>query len=170
MKKRSFVVTWTVGLALLGALPAGAQAPVSDASVTEMVDRLAPAPAQATTRSLRNLAPQKRELDLVIQFDFDSARLQAASQPLLERLAEAMNTPRLAPTRFLVQGHTDGKGAPAYNEGLSARRAATVVQFLQSRGVATERLQSEGKGASDLLRRDQPEAAENRRVRIVALE
>ena len=107
------------------------QAPVRDASVGEMVERLAPQPT-ATTRSMRNLVPQKRELDLVVQFDFDSARLQAVSKPLLENLAEAMATQRLVGTRFLVQGHTDAKGTAAYNEALSARRAQSVAEFLQA--------------------------------------
>ena len=145
------------------------QAPVRDASVGEMVERLAPQPT-ATTRSMRNLVPQKRELDLVVQFDFDSARLQAVSKPLLENLAEAMATQRLVGTRFLVQGHTDAKGTAAYNEALSARRAQSVAEFLQSKGIRAERLKTEGKGFNELLLRDQPEAPENRRVRIVAVE
>ncbi len=156
--------------AMVTLVPAGAQpAPMRDASVGEMVDRLAPPPA-AMTRSLRNLVPQKRELDLVVQFDFDSARLQAVSKPLLQNLAEAMATPRLTGTRFLVQGHTDAKGTAAYNEALSARRAQAVAEFLQSKGIQAERLQTEGKGFSELLLKDQPEAPENRRVRIVAVE
>lgn len=149
----------------------GQQAPMRDASVNEMVERLAPPPAGvATTRSMRNLVPQKRELDLVVQFDFDSARLQAVSRPLLQNLAEAMATPRLSATRFLVQGHTDAKGTAAYNDALSARRAQAVADFLQSKGIAADRLKTEGKGFSELLLKDQPEAPENRRVRIVAID
>ncbi len=158
-----------VALVMGSVAPVGAQqAPVKEASVNEMVERLAP--PVATTRSLRNLAPQKRELDLVVQFDFDSARLQNVSKPLLENLAAAMATERLAGTRFLVQGHTDAKGTAAYNEGLSARRAQAVAEFLQAKGIRSERLKTEGKGYSELLLKDQPEAAENRRVRIVAVE
>ncbi len=158
--------------ALFGLSPAwGQQAPLRDASVNEMVERLAaPPPGAATTRSMRNLVPQKRELDLVVQFDFDSARLQATSRPLLQNLAEAMATSRLSGTRFLGQGHTDAKGTAAYNEALSARRAQAVADFLQSKGIAASRLQTEGKGFNELLLKDQPEAPENRRVRIVALE
>ena len=85
----SFPRAALAALALCALAPVGAQqAPVRDASVGEMVERLAPQPA-ATTRSLRNLVPQKRELDLVVQFDFDSARLQNVSKPLLDNLAAA---------------------------------------------------------------------------------
>jgi flagellar motor protein MotB len=45
-----------------------------------------------------------------------------------------------------------------------------VVQYLAQRGVGTERLQAQGKGFSELLKPEDPLAAENRRVRIVALE
>jgi len=45
-----------------------------------------------------------------------------------------------------------------------------VADFLQSKGISAGRLQTEGKGFNDLLLKDQPEAPENRRVRIVAIE
>jgi outer membrane protein OmpA-like peptidoglycan-associated protein len=45
-----------------------------------------------------------------------------------------------------------------------------VAEFLQSKGIRAERLKTEGKGFNELLLRDQPEAPENRRVRIVAVE
>jgi flagellar motor protein MotB len=44
-----------------------------------------------------------------------------------------------------------------------------VVQFLRSQGVLPQRLEAQGRGFQDLLNKDQPEAAENRRVRIVTL-
>ena len=147
-----------------------AQAPLKNATVEEMVNKLAPAPAAATTRSLRNIVPQVRQIDLVVNFDFDSAKLQPASRPLLENLAQAMNNERLKATRFKVEGHTDAKGSVKYNDELSARRAQAVAEFLSAQGVAVERLQSEGKGFSQLLNAQQPQAAENRRVRIVAID
>ena len=149
---------------------AWAQAPLKNATVEEMVNKLAPAPATATTRSLRNIAPQVRQIDLVVNFDFDSAKLQSASRPLLENLAQAMNNDRLKSTRFKVEGHTDAKGSAKYNDELSSRRAQAVAEFLASQGVAVERIQSQGKGFTQLLNPQQPEAAENRRVRIVAID
>lgn len=144
-----------------------AAAPVKDASVDELVRQLAP--TGATTRSLRNLTPEKRQIDLVIGFDFDSSKLQPASVPLLERLAAAMRTPRLEPLRFKVEGHTDAKGSARYNEELSARRAQAVVTFLATQGVEGARLEAEGKGFKEPLDATQPTAPENRRVRISTL-
>lgn len=154
--------------AALWAAAAAAQAPIGRATADELVDKLAPPPA--ATRSLRNIVPQRRQIDLVVNFDFDSARLQAASRPLLESLAQAMNNERLQAIRFRVEGHTDGKGTARYNDELSARRAQAVAEFLVAQGVAGARLETQGKGFSELLVPGRPEAAENRRVRIVTVD
>lgn len=141
--------------------------PHQQATADEIIQHLAPPPA--FTRSLRNIAPVQRQIDLVVNFDFDSDRLQPGSRPLLENLAQAINSERLQGLRFVVEGHTDAKGSARYNELLSARRAQSVVQFLRSQGVLPQRLEAQGRGFQDLLNKDQPEAAENRRVRIVTL-
>lgn len=162
---------WAAGLALglgLWCSVALAQAPIGSATAEELVDKLAP-PAPLT-RSLRNLVPQRRQVDLVVNFDFDAATLQPSSLPLLESLARAMTDERLAALRFKVEGHTDGKGSARYNAELSERRARAVASFLASQGVAAERLETEGKGATDLLLPERPHAAENRRVRVQVLE
>ena len=142
-------------------------APLQQATAEELIQQLAP--AQSPTRSMRNIAPVQRQIDLVVSFDFDSDRLQPDSKPLLESLAHAINSERLQGLRFMVEGHTDAKGSARYNELLSARRAQSVVQFLRSQGVLPQRLEAQGRGFQDLLNKDQPEAAENRRVRIVTL-
>lgn len=152
------------------ASPPPAQAPAANASVQDIVDRLAPSSGPLTRSLSRNIVPQRRQIDLVVNFNFDSAQLQPQSLPQLQRLAEAMQTERLAAQRFRVEGHTDAKGAVRYNEELSSRRARSVVDFLRAQGVSPERLQAEGRGASELLDKDQPLAPENRRVRIVALD
>ncbi len=137
-------------------------------STEAMIDALAP--AAPATRSLRNLQVKARQIDLNIAFDFNSAQLSPDSTALLERLSQALQAPQLQAQRFRIEGHTDGKGQAAYNQQLSERRAATVLQYLAQRGVGTERLQAQGKGFSELLKPDDPLAAENRRVRIVAIE
>lgn len=137
-------------------------------STEAMIDALAP--AAPATRSLRNLQVKARQIDLNIAFDFNSAQLSPDSTALLERLSQALQAPQLQAHRFRVEGHTDGKGQAAYNQQLSERRAAAVVQYLAQRGMGSERLHAQGKGFSELLKPDDPLAAENRRVRIVAIE
>ena len=44
--------------------------------------------------------------------------------------------------------HTDSKGSDKYNLRLSEARAKSVVEYLVSKGIAPERLQSKGYGES----------------------
>ncbi len=156
-----------LAVSLLFSLGAASAQVLQSASVNQLVDQLA-APANVpATRGLRNLSVQARSVDLLIQFDFDSAKLQDVSKPLLDNLVDAMNNDRLMALRFKVEGHTDGKGSATYNQQLSQRRAASVVSYMREHGVEMNRLISEGKGSSELLFPDKPEAMENRRVRIV---
>jgi len=104
-----------------------------------------------------------------INFEFNSAKITPDSLPVLEQLSIAMKANQLAQTRFMVEGHTDAKGSSRYNLDLSARRAQSVVNYLQAKGVETARLESIGKGFTELLNNTDPLAAENRRVRIKAL-
>lgn len=153
-----------------------AQAPLRDVSVDTLVEQLAPPAPPSTTRGLRNLVPQAqtpaapRQVDLVVSFDFDSAELSEESRQLIDRLSQALLSERLSASRFRVEGHTDAKGAAAYNQTLSQRRAQAVVARLASHGVAAERMQAVGMGFEMPLLKDKPFAAENRRVRIVAME
>ena len=45
-----------------------------------------------------------------------------------------------------VAGHTDSTGTEEYNQGLSERRASSVSQYLQARGVLDQRLITVGMG------------------------
>jgi len=44
--------------------------------------------------------------------------------------------------------HTDSRGTPADNIELSQKRAQSVVDYLISKGIATDRLQAKGYGES----------------------
>jgi outer membrane protein OmpA-like peptidoglycan-associated protein len=143
-------------------------APIKKATANDLVEKLAPTEDQTKTRSLgnRNIVPQPKSIDLVIQFDLDSAKLKPDSMPLLTSLVEAMKNDRLAAIKFKVEGHTDAQGSEQHNLKLSQSRADSVMAYLTSQGVDKERLTGEGKGFSDLLLPEKPKAAENRRVRI----
>ena len=117
------------------------------------------------------VAPASRpSLSLLIQFDFNSARVRPESQLVLANLSQALQSAELLASKFAVEGHTDAKGTADYNLRLSELRALAVRDFLRSQGVAEERLVASGKGASDLANSSAPFAAENRRVRIVNLD
>jgi outer membrane protein OmpA-like peptidoglycan-associated protein len=81
-----------------------------------------------------------------------------------------LNSPALAQSKFLIEGHTDAKGAPDYNRKLSEQRAQSVKDLLTSKGVDVAHMVSVGKGSSEPANKADPLAAENRRVRIVNLD
>jgi len=67
-----------------------------------------------------------------------------------------------------VAGHTDNTGTAEYNQGLSERRAHTVAQYLQSKGVIEQRLMTVGAGEGHpVASNDTPEGRQaNRRVEL----
>lgn len=147
--------------------PAVQVAPVSPPAVAQPVPSapsVPPAPAPAT-----EAAADAPSVSLAIQFEYNSARVSAASRQTLQQLAQALQSPELAAYRFRIEGHTDAKGQAGYNRKLSQARADEVRQLLVAQGVAAARLSSIGMGASQLALPSQPFAAENRRVRIVNL-
>lgn len=79
-----------------------------------------------------------------IYFKLGSARLDAASGPLLDTVADIVT--RCPDLRIQVAGHTDNVGASDANQRLSERRAASVVKYLTAKGVSGQRLQSIGLG------------------------
>lgn len=101
-------------------------------------------------------------------FDFDQATLTPASDAALAEIAEflAANSDKV----FYVVGHTDAVGTFAYNQQLSAARARTVVETLQSRfNVASARLEPHGVGPLTPVFSNTAEAGrdKNRRVELV---
>lgn len=68
-----------------------------------------------------------------------------------------------------IQGHTDNRGSKAYNQGLSERRAKSVVDYLIQHGIAPERLTSKGYGLTKPVATNKTEAgrAENRRTELL---
>lgn len=64
-------------------------------------------------------------------FEFGEDRLRPGAKAAL--LAELGEGPRRADLTqpFVVEGHTDSKGSPAFNQGLSIRRARAVADLLE---------------------------------------
>jgi outer membrane protein OmpA-like peptidoglycan-associated protein len=101
-----------------------------------------------------------------IYFDFDRDVLKPESEPVLRQLHEALQSnPDLVAD---IEGHTDAVGADAYNQDLSARRAAAVVAWLTEQGIAPDRLNAVGKGeAEPVASNDTADGrALNRRVEV----
>ena len=138
---------------------------------------LAPAPAPVPTPATLPLAELPASapapapsLSLAIQFDLNSARVRPESGAVLGNLVAALLSPDLKANRFVIEGHTDGRGLPAANLRLSQQRADEVRLYLVALGVHPARLKAVGKGSSEPANPKDPMSADNRRVRVVTVE
>jgi outer membrane protein OmpA-like peptidoglycan-associated protein len=107
---------------------------------------------------------------VMITFETESSRLTADSKRILNNLAIALNSEKLARFRFNIEGHADARGTSERNLKLSQERAEAVREHLVSQfKIDPARLIALGKGDTEQLDKAHPAAAENRRVRIVTL-
>ena len=101
----------------------------------------APAPAPAP-------APQVQKITLASKalFDFDKAVLKPEGKAALdsEVISKLPDVSKLE--LVLVTGHTDRIGSQEYNQRLSERRANTVRDYLVSRGVPRDKIETLGMG------------------------
>lgn len=105
-----------------------------------------------------------------IYFDLNSSALRADAKPILDRIGAALSSDQLASYRFSIIGHTDASGSADYNMTLSQRRANSVRDYLAGKfGIDRSRLQSVGRGESQLLNPAAPNDRTNRRVEIMNL-
>ncbi|MCK5066469.1 MAG: PD40 domain-containing protein, partial [Bacteroidales bacterium] len=81
-----------------------------------------------------------------IFYDFAKWDLRPESMVSLDNLVETLtDNPNVT---IELMSHTDSRGTPADNQELSQLRAQSVVDFLISKGIATDRLQARGYGES----------------------
>jgi outer membrane protein OmpA-like peptidoglycan-associated protein len=114
------------------------------------------------------------ELPADILFDFDKADIRPTAADALGRAAEMIRKGAKGTVR--IEGHTDGKGKPDYNQKLSERRATSVQKWLVDReAMAATKFAARGYGATKPAvpnakpdGSDDPEGRQkNRRVEIV---
>jgi outer membrane protein OmpA-like peptidoglycan-associated protein len=68
------------------------------------------------------------ELAADVLFDFDKADILPKAETVLGQVAEVLR--QKAKSSVRIEGHTDGKGSPGYNQKLSLRRADAVKNWL----------------------------------------
>jgi outer membrane protein OmpA-like peptidoglycan-associated protein len=117
------------------------------------------------------IAAAHPNIDLEINFDYNSDTISSEAVPVLRNLGSALRSGDLKGSVFLLSGHTDAKGRDDYNQDLSERRADAVKHFLVEKfSIAPENLIPIGYGKSRLKNTADPFAAENRRVQFVNTE
>jgi OOP family OmpA-OmpF porin len=103
----------------------------------------------------------------LVFFDWDRADLSDRARQVISEAAQAST--HVQYTRIDVNGYTDTSGTPAYNQGLSVRRARSVQAELVKDGVPQAAIDIHGFGETHLL---VPTATgvrepQNRRVEII---
>ena len=101
-------------------------------------------------------------------FDTNKSNLRAAGSAQLDDVAAKLKG-FYSLDSISVTGHTDSRGTAAYNQGLSERRAATVKDYLVSKGIPASKIITSGAGeTSPVASNDTAEGRQkNRRVEIM---
>lgn len=121
-------------------------------------------------RQSRAYIDYSRAIDLTVYFEYNSAHVSERARELLDRLGEALNSPKLRRYRFLIAGHTDAVGSDESNLDLSYRRAEAVREYLvQVHGIPRYRLAIKGWGRRRLKDPSDPESGINRRVEVALI-
>jgi outer membrane protein OmpA-like peptidoglycan-associated protein len=117
---------------------------------------------------IATIAKDKPNIDLEINFDYNSADISAKSMPSVQALGKALTNPDLKGSTFIVAGYTDAAGGEAYNQDLSERRADSIKHYLTDKfGIAGTDLVTVGYGKTKLKDPSNPMADVNRRVQVV---
>lgn len=123
-----------------------------------------PAPQEVAAVQQSN-PPAAKEINARVQFEYDSFRLTAEAQGVLDRLAAVLGDGLMEDKVIEIEGHADATGSEEYNLTLSQLRARAVRAYLiEQHGIAPERLPFVGKGETELYDPANPTAAVNRRV------
>ncbi len=101
-----------------------------------------------------------------VNFEYDSSKLTPASEAVLDKVAASLVD--WSEVNLEVGGHTDSRGADAYNMKLSQARAESVLDYLGAKGVAASRLTAKGFGETAPIADNKTDAgrAKNRRVEL----
>jgi outer membrane protein OmpA-like peptidoglycan-associated protein len=114
------------------------------------------------------------ELAADVLFDFDKADILPKAETVLGQVAGLLREKAKGGVR--IEGHTDGKGSPAYNQKLSVRRADAVKTWLMKQeGLGRMQFATVGFGATKPVApntkpdgSDDPEGRQkNRRVELI---
>ncbi len=117
-------------------------------------------------------ADNRLKLDIPsdISFAVGRADIQSNFRTILDTFATSLaTTPNSTVT---IIGHTDSTGTDAVNNPLSLNRAASVRDYLASRGIVASRVAIDGRGSREPIASNDTAAnkAKNRRVEIFVAE
>jgi OmpA-OmpF porin, OOP family len=150
----------------LGFLKSGTKDPVSIGKCDDAYNRMQlqppPPPPPPPVASACNRVP------FIVFFDWNSDAVSAEAATTLDGTVEMLRSCGFPMAK--LDGYTDRSGSDGYNQGLSLRRAASIRNFLVSRGVPEASIATAGFGESNLRvpTEDGVRELQNRRVEITA--
>jgi outer membrane protein OmpA-like peptidoglycan-associated protein/tetratricopeptide (TPR) repeat protein len=84
-----------------------------------------------------------------IYYDYDKWDIKSDAKPTLDALMKILkDNPQI---KVQLSSHTDCRGDEAYNMDLSQKRAQSVVDYLTSQGIRSDRMVAKGYGESQLI-------------------
>ena len=117
-------------------------------------------------------ADNRLKLDIPSDISFATGRsdISGSFAPILTHFATSLNQNPV--TTVTIIGHTDSTGSDAINNPLSVDRANSTRSYLISRGVASNRIVTEGRGAREPVADNSTAQgrSKNRRVEIYVAE
>jgi outer membrane protein OmpA-like peptidoglycan-associated protein len=104
-----------------------------------------------------------------VRFDTGKATLTSTAKGNLDKLVPVFK--EYADTNIEIYGYTDITGSPEFNLTLSQKRAESVKNYLSSKGLASSRFKTTGKGIADPIATNETAdgRTQNRRVEFAIL-
>jgi peptidoglycan-associated lipoprotein len=100
-------------------------------------------------------------------FDFDSAEIKGDAATALDKLAGCFTQGKLAGRSMKIVGHADPRGTQEYNFALGQRRAGAVAEYLNSKGLGQDKIETSSMGELGASGTDEQSWAADRRVEIL---
>jgi len=127
---------------------------------------VAPAPKPEVAKPAPKPVAEKVTLATDTHFDFDRSVIRPAGKARLDDLVGKVEGINLEVV--IAVGHACSIGSDAYNQKLSVRRAESVKAYLVSKGIAPNRVYTEGKGEKQpaYTNKTREGRAKNRRTEV----
>ena len=112
----------------------------------------------------------KLDIPSDVSFDVGRAAIKPNFAPILNQFATSLNQNTVSTVTII--GHTDNTGSDSVNNPLSIDRAEAARDYLVSRGVARQRIATDGRGSREPVadNNSQQGRDKNRRVEIYVAE
>ena len=124
----------------------GADKSLADATKDELTVNVAPPPPAPAADKPYDCVSTIARIAAVfpVRFDFNKDTLSGTYELAANQYAALLKDPRCLALKVQVAGHADYIGSERYNQGLSERRAQTVVEVLSKAGIDGTRLTAIG--------------------------